>query len=47
MLTNQRPLFRRGVNRRQEASRHRHDLKERGRGIYAKPPNEGAGGNAD
>ena len=41
-----RPFFWRGVNRRQEANRDRHDLKERGRSLYAKPPNKSAGGNA-
>ena len=39
-------IYRRGVNRRQEGSRHRHDLKERGRSQYAKPPNKGADGHS-
>ena len=48
---NKRSLFRslisclflwRGVNRRQEVSRHHHDLKERGRTWYARLPNKGA-----
>ena len=38
------PFFCGGVNRRQVVSPHHHDLKERGRGWYARLPNKGAGG---